>query len=138
MRANLLPKSLKFRSFPGLRPLDPPGALRRPPNPMPLKQKSTPLHQNSWNLPCSHQYINRQALLQPNLLYILNYICTCTSVYIFSKILIYYVYIQQQNKNTYTIKFLLIISIVFLYFESQSTVISLITGIHALNVTQII
>ena len=31
--------------------LDPLGALKRPPNPMPLKKKSTP-NQNSWIRPC--------------------------------------------------------------------------------------
>ena len=47
MRANLLLKSLKFRSFAPWAPhhgvaLDPLGALRGAPNPMPVKKKSTP------------------------------------------------------------------------------------------------
>ena len=60
MRTNLLLKSLKFRSFRGLRPLGPPpwrcpgpiGGLKTAPSSMLLKKKiHAPSNQNSWIRP---------------------------------------------------------------------------------------
>ena len=77
---NFTPKSLKFRSFRGLRPLGPPprrctgptGGLKTAPSSMPLIKKNPrpPPYQNSWIRPCKVLFntINKQTSSSHNVM----------------------------------------------------------------------